>query len=124
VEIADSPEAIRTKLKTAFTDPQRLRRSDPGDPDVCAVYQWYQKFLPAEARSTADECRAAARGCVDCKKRLAEGVVEYFAPLREKRQHYVDHPALVDEIIESGNARARTRAVETLAGVRDLMQVG
>jgi len=124
VEIAASPEEIRAKLKNAFTDPQRLRRSDPGDPEVCAVYTWYQKFLPDEAATTAAECRSAERGCVDCKKRLADGAIAYFAPLRERRAEYESHPNRVAEIVDAGCARARAVAAETLARVRDAMGVG
>lgn len=124
VEIAAPPEEIRAKLKTAFTDPQRLRRSDPGNPDVCAVYTWYQKFLPDEADLTAAECRSAERGCVDCKKRLADGAIAYFAPLRERRAGYESHPNRVAEIVDAGCARARAAASETLARVRDAMGVG
>ncbi|MBK7703896.1 MAG: tryptophan--tRNA ligase [bacterium] len=124
VEIAAPPEEIRAKLKTAFTDPQRLRRSDPGNPDVCAVYTWYQKFLPDEADQTAAECRSAARGCVDCKKRLADGAIAYFAPLRERRAGYESHPNRVAEIVDAGCARARAVAAETLARVHDAMGVG
>ncbi|MDO9695416.1 MAG: tryptophan--tRNA ligase [Candidatus Latescibacteria bacterium] len=124
VEIAAPPEEIRAKLKTAFTDPQRLRRSDPGNPDVCAVYTWYQKFLPGEADQTAAECRSAERGCVDCKKRLADGAIAYFAPLRERRAGYESHPNRVAEIVDAGCARARAAASETLARVRDAMGVG
>lgn len=124
VEIAAPPEEIRAKLKTAFTDPQRLRRSDPGNPDVCAVYTWYQKFLPGEADRTAAECRSAERGCVDCKKRLADGAIAYFEPLRERRAGYESHPNRVAEIVDAGCARARAAAAETLARVRDAMGVG
>jgi len=124
VEIADGPDEIRTKLKTAFTDPQRLRRSDPGRPEVCAIYTYYRKFLPDEAERTAVECRAAERGCVDCKKRLAEGAIEYFAPLRERREHFVAHPAEVDAIVADGCARAREAAAATMDAVRDAMGIG
>ncbi len=124
IEIADSPEAIREKLKTAFTDPQRLRRSDPGRPEVCAIYQYYQKFLPAEAEQTAVECRAATRGCVDCKKRLAEGAIEHFAPLRDRREHFVAHPGEVDELVKDGCRRARDAARATMEAVRAAMNVG
>ncbi len=124
IEIAASPDEIRAKLRTAYTDPQRLRRSDPGRPEICAVYTWYQKFLPDEAEQTATECRSAARGCVDCKKRLAEGVIEYFAPLRERRARYEQKPELVDEIVAEGCARARRRATETMERVHDAMGIG
>lgn len=124
IEISATPEEITEKLKTAFTDPQRLRRNDPGNPDVCAIYSYYQKFMPDQAEETASECRSAARGCVDCKKKLTAGVIEYFAPLREKRRAFVDKPQLVDEIIADGCSRARSAAVETLEIVHRTMGIG
>ncbi|MBD3221592.1 tryptophan--tRNA ligase [bacterium] len=124
IEIAASPEEIKQKLMPAFTDPARKRRSDPGDPEVCAIYTWYKKFMPEAADETAYECRTAARGCVDCKKKLLAGVVEHFAPLRERRQQYVDDPKLVDEIVETGCQRARDAAVATMDAVRAAMNLG
>jgi len=124
VEISAEPEEILAKIKPAFTDPRRLRRSDPGDPEVCAVYTWYQKFMPDEAEETATECRSAARGCVDCKKRLADGVSAYFAPLRERRAEYEADPARLDEIIADGCTRARAVATETMTMVHDAMGIG
>lgn len=124
IEISATPEEISQKLMPAFTDPARLRRSDPGNPEVCAIYTWYQKFMPEEADLTAQECRTAARGCVDCKKRLLAGVVEHFAPLRERRAHYESKPAELDEIVRHGCAQARARAAETMALVHDAMKVG
>ena len=94
-----SPDEIRAKIKPAVTDPGRVRRNDPGDPEVCPVYTWYQKFMPGDAAETAAECRSAARGCVDCKQKLADGVIAHFAPLREKRAQYEAHPQQLDEII-------------------------
>jgi len=124
VELAASPDEIRDALKTAFTDPQRLRRSDPGNPDVCAIHTYYRKFMPDEADETARECRSAARGCVDCKQRLAEGAIAHFAPLRERRAAYADDASRVDEIVAAGCERARAKAADTLARVHDAMQVG
>lgn len=124
IEISASPEEIKQKLMPAFTDPARLRRTDPGNPEICAVYTWYQKFLADEAEETAAECRSAARGCVDCKKRLLAGVTEYFAPLRERRQRYEDDPKLVDEIVHNGCERARTAARATMDAVRSAMNLG
>lgn len=124
IEIAASPEEIKSKLMPAFTDPARKRRSDPGNPEVCAVYTWYQKFMPEEADLTAAECRGAARGCVDCKKRLLGGVTEHFAPLRERRARYENDPALVDEIVHEGCERARKAARDTMDAVRAAMNLG
>ncbi|MCP4572137.1 MAG: tryptophan--tRNA ligase [bacterium] len=124
IEISASPEDIHRKIKPAFTDPQRLKRTDPGDPEVCAVYTWYQKFLPDEVEETAAECRSAARGCVDCKKKLAEGVIEHFAPLRERRAVYEQDGARLDEIINDGCTRARAMARATMEAVHEAMGIG
>ncbi len=121
IEIAASPEEIAAQLRTAFTDPNRLRRTDPGDPEICAIHTYYKKFLPDDVEACAEECRAATRGCVDCKKQLVEGVNAHFEPLRERRQHYVDKPELVDEIIAEGNRRARAAAEATLQVARDAL---
>jgi len=124
LELAASAEEIRAALKTAFTDPQRLRRSDPGNPDVCAIHTYYQKFMPEEAEETARECRTAARGCVDCKLKLADGAIAHFAPLRERRAAFAADGSRVDEIIDEGCTRARAKARETMDRIHDAMQVG
>lgn len=124
IEISASPDEIRAKIKPAFTDPARLRRSDPGHPEVCGIYTWYQKFLPEAAPQVAEECRSAARGCVDCKKQLAEGAIAHFEPLRERRASFEANRARLDEIIHSGCERARALAQDTMARVHDAMGIG
>jgi tryptophanyl-tRNA synthetase len=124
IEISASPEEIIKKIKPAFTDPARLRKTDPGNPEVCAIYTWYQKFLPDQVEETATECRTAARGCVDCKMKLAEGVIEHFAPLRERRAEYEKDPGRLDEIIVAGCERAREEAVRTMEKVHTAMGIG
>ena len=124
IEISATPDEIRQKIRPAFTDPQRLRKDDPGDPEVCAIYTWYKKFMPEEVEQTAVECRTAARGCVACKQRLAEGVIEHFAPLRERRARYENDPKLLEEIVDDGCRRAREIAARTMAEVHDAMGIG
>ena len=124
IEISATPDEIRAKIKPAVTDPARVRRNDPGNPEVCAIYTWYQKFLPEAVEETAAECRSAARGCVDCKNKLADGVIEYFAPLRERRAEYEADPAKLDEIIASGCDRARAEAGRTMDIIHDAMGIG
>lgn len=124
IEISASPEEIRQKIKPAFTDPARLRRSDPGNPEICAIYAWYQKFMPEEAELTASECRSAARGCVDCKQRLAEGAIAHFAPLRERRALYADDPRRLEAIMADGCERARAVARATMELVHQAMGIG
>ncbi|MFH1843957.1 MAG: tryptophan--tRNA ligase [bacterium] len=124
IEIAASPEEIMAKLRPAFTDPNRLRRNDPGDPEVCAIYTYYQKFLPDQAETTAAECRSAGRGCVDCKKMLAAGVSEHFAPLRDRREQYASHPERLTDLIAEGCRRAREAAQQTMNRVHEVMNLG
>jgi tryptophanyl-tRNA synthetase len=124
IEISASPAEIEAKLKPAFTDPARLRRSDPGHPEVCAIYTYYQKFVPEEADLTAKECRSAERGCVDCKLRLAQGVADFFAPLRERRQEYASDPKLLAEIMADGCRRASQAAQKTMTKVHAAMEIG
>jgi tryptophanyl-tRNA synthetase len=124
IEISASPDEIRQKIRPAFTDPARLRKSDPGNPEICAIYTWYQKFMPEAAEETAQECRTAARGCVDCKMKLAEGVIEHFAPLRERRAAFEKDPARLDDIIHSGCERAGAVAARTMAAVHEAMGIG
>lgn len=124
IEISAGPEEIQQKIRPAFTDPARLRKTDPGNPEVCAIYTWYQKFLPEEVEETAAECRSAARGCVDCKKKLAAGIIEHFAPLRERRAALEANPKALDEIIDAGCQRARSAAAGTMAAVHEAMGIG
>jgi tryptophanyl-tRNA synthetase len=124
IEISASPEEIRQKIRPAFTDPARQRKSDPGNPEICAIYTWYQKFMPSAAEETAQECRTAARGCVDCKMKVAEGIIEHFAPLRERRAEYERDPAALEEIIQEGCRRASKVASGTMAAVHDAMGIG
>ena len=124
IEISASPEEIVKKIKPAFTDPARMRRTDPGNPDICAIYTWYQKFMPAEVEETASECRSASRGCVDCKMNLAQGVIEHFAPLRERRAEFENNPKHLDEIISAGCEKAKVLAAQTMEKVHQTMGIG
>ncbi len=124
IEISASPEDIIKKMRPAFTDPARLRKSDPGNPEICAIYTWYRKFMPQEVEQTAAECRTAARGCVDCKLKLADGIIEHFAPLRERRAEYESNPERLDEIIAAGCERARAEAACTMEKVHHAMGIG
>jgi tryptophanyl-tRNA synthetase len=124
VEMADTPEEILRKIQTAVTDPQRQRRTDPGRPEVCLIYTYWQKFSPETAAEIYEGCTTAALGCVDCKRRVAAAIAEHLAPMRDKRRSLEASPGVVDDIVHEGNARARERAQETMARVREAMHVG
>jgi tryptophanyl-tRNA synthetase len=122
VGILAEPDEVWARVRTAVTDPQRVRRDDPGRPEVCNVYSLH-KFFGDEAtvEDVAVQCRAATRGCVDCKKILAENITEAFAPFRERAAHFRAHPEEVRRILDEGAEKARAIAGETLAEVRRRM---
>jgi tryptophanyl-tRNA synthetase len=124
IDLADSPEEIDGKIKTAFTDPERQRRSDPGRPEVCLIYTYWTKFKPEGAATTYEECTTAKRGCVECKRMIGEAIAAHLAPLREKRRALESRPGAVEAIVEDGNARARKAAQATMTLVREKMHLG
>ena len=124
IDLADSPEAINEKIKTAFTDPQRKRRTDPGRPEVCLIYTYWQKFKPSEAAEIYEGCTTAKLGCVECKQRVGKAIAEYLAPLREKRTALEAKKGAVEEVIHAGDAKARRAAADTMAEIRERMHIG
>ena len=118
LDLASTPEETSKRLLTAFTDPQRLRRDDPGRPEICNIYSLHKIFSGPEAVKTVyDECTAATRGCVDCKRHIADNLNDYLRELRERREDLKGKPGYVQEILHEGGKKARTIAVETLAEV-------
>jgi tryptophanyl-tRNA synthetase len=117
--ITEPEEQIRAKLKVALTDPQRLRRNDPGRPEVCGIFSLHQCFSSAERVAWIDaNCRSAALGCVDCKKELADRVIEHLTPIREKLEALRARPAELEEVLADGGRRAGTVARATMEQVR------
>ena len=122
IDLAATPEETEQRTLTAFTDPQRLRRRDPGRPEVCNVYSLHQLFSPAAAVAQVyEECTAAQRGCVDCKRHLAGSVNAFLEPLRERRRELERRPDFVREVLAEGGKQARAIAQETIAEVYERM---
>ena len=122
IGMLDSPEVIAQRVRTAVTDPQRVRRSDPGRPEVCNVFALHRFFTSAERRAEIERgCRAAELGCVECKRELAEGIARAFEPMRERAAEYRARPERVREILGDGAARCRAIAAETMREVRERM---
>ena len=122
ITLTDSEGEIRSKLKTMVTDPQRIHRTDAGDPEVCPVFDLHKVFSAAEMQARAAEgCRTAGIGCIECKGWLADGVVAHLAPVQERRRKYAENMGLVTEILEAGSMRARARSEETMRQVCDVM---
>ena len=122
--LSDSPDTILKKTKTAVTDPQKIRKGDPGHPDICLVFSYHTKFNPAEAETIRIDCQAGKLGCVDCKTRCAQRIIEALAPHREKRAYYESHMDEVHSILDDGEHRARQKASETMKEVRAAMRMG
>lgn len=120
--LSEAPESIRQKLKTMVTDPARVRRSDPGDPDKCPVGDLHKVFSSKESLDKVYAgCRSAGIGCIECKGWAADALIEAIAPLQERRKKYEQKPGLAWDILEAGSAKARTIAEETMRQARAVM---
>lgn len=120
IELAASADETQLRIMTMVTDPQRMRRADPGNPDVCNVFSLHKIFSSAEeVQSINSECRKAGIGCVDCKKLLAKNLNAHFAPFRERREVFAQKPDQVFEILQDGAQRARLIADQTIREVHD-----
>jgi tryptophanyl-tRNA synthetase len=120
ITLSESDDDIRKKTKVMVTDPARKRRTDPGNPDVCPVYDWHKLFSsPATLEWAAQGCRTAGIGCIECKAKMADHLIEWIAPVRERRLEYEKHPKRVLEVIDEGSKRARVEAQKTIARVRE-----
>jgi tryptophanyl-tRNA synthetase len=123
--LSDSPEEITSKIKPMVTDPARKRRSDPGNPEVCPVYDLHKVFTPKEERESIiiPGCTTAGIGCLDCKDVLLKYMLPVLAPVSKRRAELVRDPGTVLDILEDGTARAKKVASETLAEAKAAMQI-
>jgi tryptophanyl-tRNA synthetase len=124
IEIAATPDETRQRVMQMVTDPQRMRRNDPGNPDVCNVFSMHKIFSSAEDVAMIDrECRVAGIGCVDCKKRFAENLNKSLEPFRAKREEIAKNPNDVWDVLQDGAKRARAIAEKTMEDVRAAVQL-
>jgi tryptophanyl-tRNA synthetase len=121
--LADSEEEIEAKVKEMVTDPQRIRLKDPGDPEVCSVYDFHEIFNEPELENLAKGCRNADIGCMDCKSNLKDVLVNELLEIREKRNELKANPKRIDEILAKGAEEARKKARETMEEVRTAMNL-
>jgi tryptophanyl-tRNA synthetase len=118
--LSDPPDEIRTKVRNMMTDPQRVRRTDPGRPEICPVFAWHKLFSPPETVATVDrDCRTAAIGCVDCKKQMADNLIRWIEPVQAERRKWEANPQGVWDILDSGSNDARAAAERTMKRVRN-----
>ena len=122
--LSDSPDVIKKKMKTAVTDPQKVRKGDPGRPDICLVFAYHNKFNAAETPEIRKGCESGALGCVDCKLNCANHVIEALSPMREKRAHYEKRIGDVKNILAEGEKRAKAVSVQTMNEVHQAMGLG
>jgi tryptophanyl-tRNA synthetase len=121
--LADSEELTTQKIRKYITDPNKIRRNDPGNPDVCAIFALWKLVKPQHVPLVDRDCRSGALGCVQDKGDLAEALNAYLRPLRERRAMYANDLAQVERIISEGTQRAREVAIETIAGVKRVMKL-
>jgi tryptophanyl-tRNA synthetase len=120
ITLSETDADIRSKTKVMVTDPARKRRIDPGNPDVCPVYDWHKLFSPAETLEwAATGCRTAGIGCIECKAAMADNLIKWIAPVRERRVRWEQDPKGVLEIIDAGSKKARAVAQGTMNRVRE-----
>lgn len=123
IYLSDSEEQIQAKVMKATTDPNKIKKDDPANPDVCMVY-YYHKLIDNDNLDTiCKECKNGSRGCVACKRELANALSEYLKPMREKRKYYEEHPEEVEKILKEGTKAAKNRAEEVMKRVRKNMKL-
>jgi len=124
IELGESPESITAKVKPMVTDPARKRRTDPGNPDICPVFDYHKVFSPPAVQAEAAQgCRTAGIGCLDCKGMLLKHMLPALAPIRERRLELARDPGRVQEIVHEGSRRAQREAARTMADVRGAMRL-
>ena len=124
IYLVDDDETISKKIMGAVTDPNKLKKDDPANPDVCMVY-YYHKLVNDKdnVNKICSECKKGERGCVQCKRELIEKMNEFLKPIREKRKYYEEHPEEVNRILQEGTAKAKAKAEETIKNVKKAMKI-
>lgn len=123
IYLNDSEEVINKKVMGAVTDPNKIKKDDPANPDVCMVYYYHKLMSKNDLDTICNECKKGERGCVTCKKELVKNMLEFLKDVREKRNYYESHPEEVDKILIEGTNRAKKKAEETMKLVRQNMQL-
>jgi tryptophanyl-tRNA synthetase len=122
ITLRESEESVAKKIKSMPTDPARMRRTDPGDPAKCPVWQLHLVYSDDTCKEWVQQgCKSAGIGCIDCKQPVIAGILKEQAPMRERAQVYLDNPALVKDIVADGCEKAREYARETMRDVRQSM---
>ena len=124
IYLSDSPEEMMTKVSKMITDPDRKLKSDPGNPDICNVFDFHKLYSPPTLVDEINQqCRSAAIGCVECKNKMARNLIAFLEPIREKRKYYEARPEIVAELIVTGSSKAREVAQKTMEEVRAAINI-
>jgi tryptophanyl-tRNA synthetase len=123
ISLSDSPDIIREKVKKMITDPQKIKKNDPGHPEICAVYAFHKVFTENRHQEICEVCKTGALGCVSCKKDLAENIISFMAPMYERRQLLLQDKDSIIDILKAGNRKAKEEARITLTEVREKMKL-
>ena len=123
IYLSDSDEEITKKVMSALTDPGRIKKDDPGNPDICMVAYYHNLFSKDEVKTICEECKAGSRGCVACKKQLIENIIKELTPIREKRKYYEERPEELRKILMDGTAKAQEEAKKTMKKVKMAMKL-
>lgn len=123
IALSDDPESVRKKVMSMVTDPARIKKDDPGHPDICTVYSFLKVFDEKGVQETESNCKSGCIGCVQCKKNLAAKMAEMLTPIYDKRQELLKKPGYIREVIENGNTIARKVAQQTMIDVRKAIKI-
>ncbi len=124
IYLIDDDETISKKIMGAVTDPKKIKKDDPADPDVCMVYYYHKLVNSKEAcEKICSECKKGERGCVQCKKELIEAMKEFLTPIKERRKYYDEHPEEVDKILADGTKAAKEKAEKVMKSVKKAMKI-
>lgn len=124
IYLVDDDETIKQKIMGAITDPQKIKKDDPANPEICMVYYYHKLVTPSDLiPKICTECREGKRGCVACKKELIDHMKNYLKEIKERRKKYEDNPELIDKILKEGTENARQKAQEQIKKVKEAMKI-